>query len=91
MPTPDATATDAAGPPEPRAPEPAMPFYCFDVAVSSHDLLQKGVTAALWTCVTVAADDPRAVDSDRARDRAAEIACQMAARHGMPTACLDRV
>lgn len=79
----------------PTPPDPdggtAVSFYCFDVAVSTHDLLQQGITEALWTCVTVAADDTAAVDPDRARDRAAEIACQMAARHGMPTACLDRV
>ena len=56
----------------------ADPVFVFDVAYSSHDLLRQGVTEAGWTRVAVAAAN---------HVRAAEIACQMAARHGMPTAC----
>lgn len=58
------------------------PVFSFDVGYSTHDLLRQGVTVAGWTRVAVAAPH---------RDRAAEIACQMAARHGMPTLCLDRI
>lgn len=57
------------------------PVYSFDVAVSSHELLKQHILEHRVVCVAVAAPN---------RNKAAEIACQMAARHGMPTAVRDR-
>lgn len=55
--------------------------YLFDVSISTHDLLKEGITEQWVTRVLVW--------SDTGRDEAALIACQMAARHGMPTCLYD--
>lgn len=51
-------------------------MFSYDVAISSHDLLKRGITEAAHIHVVVTAED----DTE-----AALIACQMAACHGMPT------
>lgn len=59
-----------------------MTEWEFDVAVSSHDLLQLGITEAGYANIRVLAAD---------YDDASLLACQMAAIYGMPTAAYIRI
>jgi hypothetical protein len=59
-----------------------MSIYEFDVAVSTHDLLRKGITEATLVSVQVEAED---------HCTASLIATQMASVVGMPTTLYDRI
>ena len=59
-----------------------MTEWEFDVAVSSHDELKRGITVAGYVRVQVAAPD---------HCEASLVAAQMAAIVGMPTDVLDRI
>lgn len=57
-------------------------IFSFDVAFSTHDLLQLGVAEVDWHRVVVEAST---------RDEAALLACQMVSCHSMCTGIYDRI